>query len=165
MNTLARLEPPSTQLDAQIAALDSVARVELVEAMMLSEEQVEIQVEHFFTPGIYMRHGTIKAGVVLIGHLHKTEHMNILFSGEISVVLDGEVMRCKAPAVFKCGPGVRKIIYAHDDSVMANVHGTTTTDLDKLEDELVIKSETHQLFQQGIKSDLMVLAGRITQGA
>ena len=48
---------------------------------------------------------------------------------------------------------------------MANVHGTTTTDLDKLEDELVIKSETHQLFQQGIKSDLMVLAGRITQGA
>ena len=146
---------------AQIAAakeLPPQERVELLEAMMLQCEQVDMPLEHLFAHGVYMRKGTIPKGSCLIGHLHKTDHLNMLFSGRISVWMNGKATEIIGPCVFKAEAGVRKIIYAHEDAVLANIHGTHCTDLEEIENELIIKSETSLLFQQGINSEIMQLA-------
>lgn len=142
----------------QAKALDDQGKVELMEAMMLQCDQVDMPLQHMFAHGVYMRMGTIPKGSYLIGHMHKTDHLNVLLSGRVSILMDGETSEFTAPCVFKASAGVRKMIYAHEDSTLANIHGTDCTDLDRIEDELIIKSDTNVLFQDGIKSEMMLLA-------
>jgi len=146
---------------ATAEGLAPARKLELLEAVMLQCEQAEVPIEHVFAEGLYMRQGKILKGTFLIGHRHKTEHLNILFSGRVTVITDGVVSEATGPCVFKSPPGVRKLIYAHEDSIMANVHATTVTTPEEVEDALVIKSETHQLFHQGLQSDLMKLAEKL----
>ena len=72
--------------------------------------------------------------------------------------MNGEVKNFTGPCVFKADAGVRKMIYAHEDAMLANIHGTDCTDLKKIEDELIVKSETNVLYHNGIKSEMMALA-------
>ena len=153
-------------LDGQLAAataesLPPAQKLELLEALMLQCDQAEVPIEHVFAEGLYMRQGKILKGTFIIGHQHKTEHLNVLFTGRVMVITDGVVSEATGPCVFKSPPGVRKLIYAHEDSIMANVHATTVTTPEEVEDALVIKSETHALLQQGLKSDLMKLAEKL----
>lgn len=145
----------------EIVTLPSDKRLELLEAVMLRSEQVEIPVENIFADGVYMRKGTIPAGVMVIGHQHKTSHLNIVFSGRMSVVMDGVVTEFIGPCVFMANPSVRKVIYAHEDTVMANIHPTDTTDLDLIEDRLIVKSETYQLNSAGLRSEMMMIAEKL----
>jgi len=133
-------------------------KVELLEAAMLTQEQADIPLEHVFVEGMYMRQGKIMAGTVLVGHEHRKDHLNVLLTGKISVVTDGVVQHVVAPCVFVSHKGAKKIIYAHEDSIMANVLATDATTTEDAEAELVIKSETFELHQQGIKSDMALLA-------
>lgn len=146
------------QLLDQANALTPSQRVELLEAAMLCFDQVEIPLNHTFAHGVYMRHGELPKGTLLIGMEHRTDHLNVLLSGQITVLMDGERTVFKAPCVFGARAGVRKVIRADEDSVLANIHGTQTTDIDAIEAELVIESETGRLHRVGQKSDLMLLA-------
>lgn len=143
---------------AQAKALPAAQKVELLEAMMLQCPQVDVPLSHLFAHGVYMRMGTIPKGSFLVGHMHTTDHLNVLFSGRVSVLMNGEVTTLTGPCVFKADAGVRKLIYAHEDATLANVHGTHETDLDRIEDELIVKSDTNLSFHNGIKNDLMLLA-------
>ncbi|MGL4274890.1 MAG: hypothetical protein ACRCTO_21575, partial [Pseudomonas paracarnis] len=46
-------------------------RVEKLESVMLSQEQVDCPVRHHFAPGIYAREINIPKGTVLIGAVHR----------------------------------------------------------------------------------------------
>lgn len=150
--------PGASTALAKIASLTHDQRMELLEAMMLCCEQVEIPLEHVFAPGVYMRKGVIPKGAFLIGHTHRTEHLTAVFAGKVSVVMDGIRTEFVGPCVFNSKPNTRKLIYAHEDAVMANIHPTTETDLSRLEEMLIVKSETSVMFKKGIKTDLMRLA-------
>ncbi|CAB4122440.1 hypothetical protein UFOVP33_7 [uncultured Caudovirales phage] len=149
---------------ATAKALGQSEKTELFEAMLLRGEQLDVPLEHVFAHGVYMRQGKLPKGSYLIGHQHKTDHLNVLFTGKVSVIMNGSSVEITAPCVFKAEAGVRKIIYAHEDSVLANIHGTNETDLDKIEDELIIKSDTFVSHHQGAKSDLMLLAEQLEKG-
>lgn len=133
-------------------------RIELLEAVLLKCAQTDIPIEHVFAPGIYMRQGKIAKGTFLIGHRHKTQHINVVFCGRVTVMTDEAMFEVTGPATFVAEAGTRKVIYAHEDAVMANIHPTTETDLTKIEEQFIMKSETYQLFHQGLKSQLMLLA-------
>lgn len=154
-------DPLGGNLIAEAKALPTDKKLELLEAMMLQSDQVDVPLSHLFAHGVYMRVGTIPKNSVLIGHMHKTDHLNVLFSGVVSVLMNGEKKIFTGPCVFKAEAGVRKIIFAHEDATLANIHGTHETDVERIEDELIIKSDTSMSFQNGIKSDLMLLAESI----
>ena len=157
------VDPLAESAMAQAKTLDPGQKVELLEAMMLQCDQVDVPLQHLFAHGVYMRMGTIPKGSFLIGHMHKTDHLNVLFSGKVSILMNGEVKEFTGPCVFKAEAGVRKMIYAHEDATLANIHGTDCTDLDKIEDELIVKSETNVLYYSGIKSEMMALAESLKQ--
>ena len=99
-------------------------------------------VHHHFAPGMYLRELRIPKGAVLTGKIHRTEHLNILAAGEISVLTEHGVQRLKAPCVIKSSPGIKRAGYAHDDCVWICVHANPIdeTDLAALEERLIAPS-------------------------
>ena len=125
--------------------------VEVAEGIMLKLPQVDCPLTHYFTPGVYCREIFMPAGSMVIGHKHKTEHMNIVLSGLANVSINGIVQEIKAPFSFKSGVGDRKVLMILEDMRWMTVHPTDETDLDKLMDLLIEKSETFVLHAEQLK--------------
>lgn len=100
-------------------------------------DQLEVEPVHYFAEGIYAREITIPKGAVLTGKIHKTEHLNIVSKGDISVVTEFGSKRIQAPFTFVAQPGTKRVGYAHEDTVWTTVHASKERDLVKLEEELI----------------------------
>lgn len=97
----------------------------------------EIKLLHSFGPGVYVREMMIPKGELLIGHTHKTEHLNMLTQGEILIAMDGKSVKMIAPYTFVSSAGSQKVGLALTDTVWATIHPTVETDLDKIEANLI----------------------------
>jgi hypothetical protein len=110
------------------------------------EEQVEMPVLHDYAPGVYLRRILMPADTFVIGKTHRTEHMNIVFSGSASVMIDGDVRFLTAGDVFTSGEGIKKILYIHEEMVWGTIHPTDERDMDVLEKQLVLSDEEEKKF-------------------
>lgn len=107
---------------------------------MLQMPQTECPVVHRFGPGVYIREITIPTGNVIIGHYHKTEHLNIMLQGRMIVLNeDGSKTELKAPLTFMAKPG-RKVAIILETVVFQNVFATNETDIETLESTYLDKS-------------------------
>jgi quercetin dioxygenase-like cupin family protein len=131
--------------------------LEEIEGAMLAYPQVDCQITHRFGPNIYIREGLIPAGTLIMGHTHRTEHMNVVLKGRVAVVMDGEVQILEGPTSFTA-PAGRKVIYAIDEAIMQNVHVTSETDVAALEDQLVDKSDTWKVNEVAASTDALLSA-------
>jgi hypothetical protein len=131
--------PINMSTDMPISILD---RIERLQSEMEKLPQAHIPTEHTFAPGMYIRTIAIPAGVILVGKIHKTEHIFMLTKGELTVVTEDGEERLKAPCQVICRPGLKRAGYAHTDCVCSNVHITEETDLEKLESMLICSEKT-----------------------
>jgi hypothetical protein len=115
---------------------------EQMEKELLPLTQVDCPLTHRFAPGVYFREIFMPADTIVLGHEHKTEHFNVILTGRALVAMDGEIQEVIAPAVIKSLAGVRKALLIIEDMRWCTVHPTDETDLDKLEELLIIKSPT-----------------------
>jgi hypothetical protein len=94
--------------------------------------------KHHFEQGVYMRELFIPKGMVLTGKIHKTKHLNILSAGKITVWTEEGMKTLTAPAVIRSEPGIKRVGYAHEDSVWITVHQNPSDerDIKKVEDRL-----------------------------
>ena len=126
-------------------------KIDQLEAALLQHPAVDIEgkrtcrLREWLAPGVYCREVWRPAGTFIIGHAHKTSHLNAITTGRINVFMDGKVVQHKAGDVFMSEAGVRKMTYCPADctegATLLTIHATTQTDLSKMEDELVTKSE------------------------
>lgn len=119
---------------------DVPAMLDGIESMMLTAEQVDCPTQHHFGPGIYIRESFMPAGTYVMGHAHKCEHMNVMLKGKMAVIVNGEAKVIEGPCIFIGQPG-RKFAYIIEDTLFQNIYATTETDIEKLEDMFVEKSE------------------------
>jgi len=110
------------------------------EDIIKAAPQVELEVHHHFSSGVYAREMFIPAGTVLTGKIHKTEHLCIMSAGEMEIADENGVQRICAPATFISKPGAKRLGVAMADSVFITVHGTYETDPQTLENTLVATS-------------------------
>lgn len=112
--------------------------------------QIECQVQHDFSHGIYVRTLEIPKDSLIIGKRHRYETCNILLKGKISIYLDGEdkIVHLEAPCIFNSEPGVKKMGYAHEDTLFANVHPTNERDVDEIEKLFIISEEEYREAQK-----------------
>ncbi len=121
--------------------LAPVDQIDALERQLLAGPQVECPVAHHFGPGIYIREVTIPAGTLVIGHAHKGECLNIMLKGRLILRSpDGDQREVSAPLIMTTGPG-RKVAYALEDTVWQNVFATEETDIARLEELFVDKSD------------------------
>lgn len=119
--------------------------VQQAEAEMRQLPQVELQVKHHFSQGVYGRELFIPKGTVLTGKIHKYPQLNVLVSGELSVLTEEGVKRVKPPFIVVSPAGTKRIAYAHEDSIWLTVHGTEENDLEKIENHFIAQSEQEYL--------------------
>ena len=95
--------------------------------------------KHTFADGIYVREMSIPKGEAVIGAIHKHLHVWILLSGCIRVATQDSVEEYKAPCTLLSRPGIKRVIYAVEDSIFTNIHKnpSDTQDLDILQEEIV----------------------------
>jgi len=124
--------------------------IERVEGQLLAAQRigklpvVDIPLTHRFAPGIYLREVFMPAGSFVIGHEHKTEHFNIVLQGVASVMIGGQLHFLSAPHTFISAPGVRKVLYIHEDMIWQTVHPNPANiqDIPTLEAAHVIQSQS-----------------------
>jgi hypothetical protein len=115
--------------------------IQTLEANLADIEQVNCPVKHNFSPGIYIREIFMPEGAHVIGHKHKTEHLNIMVRGRLLLQnIDGSYNEITAPAMYTAGKG-RKIAVILEDTVWLNIFPTNETDIEKLEEMYLDKSE------------------------
>lgn len=116
--------------------------IERVEAELLQKPQIDFPLAHRFAPGVYVREILMYADTFVIGHAHRTEHFNIVLRGRALVSMDGQVEEIVGPCVFVSKPGVRKVLRILEEMVWITVHPTDETDMQRLEQLLIVKSDT-----------------------
>jgi hypothetical protein len=133
-------------IEAAIGDMDKSNATALREKVVRLEEemrklpQIELKTTHHFAPGIYAREIFIPAGTSLTGKIHRTDHINCVSQGDITVLTDEGMKRIKAPCTFVASAGTKRAGFAHEDTVWTTYHANPTDErnLEKLEAELIV---------------------------
>ena len=106
--------------------------------------------KHSFADGIYVRQMQMNKDSMVVGAIHNHEHLWFLLTGHIVVHAHEAVEEYIAPCYVKCSPGIKRVIYAVENSIFVNIHKnpTNTQDLNELEAEIVSRSyEEYEEYQ------------------
>lgn len=125
-----------------------------LQASMVGLPEVECPLQHVFAPGAYARTIFIPAGSVIVGKIHKHQHLNILSQGEVQVLTEsGGVEHLRGPLTMVSPAGTKRAVYALTDVVWTTIHLTNETDLAKIEDETIAKTyEEYEQFKLSYES-------------
>jgi hypothetical protein len=142
-----------TSLESTLRKLaDGVDIIAGTESKPIVRDSDVIPIKHHFMDGVYIREMHMKKDSAVIGAIHKHLHMCFLLTGRITVVNENETVDHIAPCFIVSTPGVKRVLYAHEDSIWFNTHKnpSNTRDLDKLEKEIVAVS--YQEYEEYIKN-------------
>ena len=111
-----------------------------------------VPIRHFFMDGVYVREMTMYKDTVVVGAIHKHLHMCFLLTGKITVVNEEETVDHIAPCFIVSTPGIKRVLYAHEDSIWYNTHKnpSNTEDVEELERDIVAIS--YKEYEQYIKN-------------
>jgi hypothetical protein len=128
---------------------DIRSRICTYEAMMFDGvtkgliEPLDWDVQHVFTRGVYSRTMFIPKGSVIVGKIHKYEHLNFISLGRVTVLTEFDgLQEISAPYTTVSKAGTKRLLYAHEDTIWTTIHATEETDLEKIEQEHIAPSYT-----------------------
>ncbi len=96
----------------------------------------DIEINHFFIPGVYVRAGFLPADSVLTGKIHNYECINIVAKGQICVATKEGFDTLNAGDIFRTPAGTKKAGYVIEDTVFITVHACDKTEIADVEDYL-----------------------------
>lgn len=129
--------PPVPVGDALASAVHC-EKINAFEAELAQLPQVNLPLNHVFTPGLYVREIFIPKGTLLTSKIHRTEHPFVISKGTISVWTEGEgIVRYQAPHTGVTKPGTRRVLYAHEDVIWSTFHPTHKTDVAEIEKDII----------------------------
>ena len=102
----------------------------------------EFPLKHSFADGVYIRQMGMNKDSFVVGAIHNHLHAWFLLTGKITVITENTEEDFIAPCYVVSTPGVKRIIYAIEESIFVNIHKnpSNTQDLDELEAEIVSKN-------------------------
>ena len=83
--------------------------------------------------------------MLLVGAIHKFDHLNILVSGRICVATEFGVDTLTGHAVFESKAGTKKVGLVIDECIFMTVHKTSLTDEASIEEEQTTSDYTDKL--------------------
>jgi hypothetical protein len=105
---------------------------------------------HHFSPIVpeygcctYAREMFLPKGTLIIGKIHKHQHLNFIMQGKVSVSTEFGKKEITAPAIFVSEVGLKRAVYAEEDTIWVTVHMTKHDKEEKLanvEEEVIAKS-------------------------
>lgn len=110
-------------------------KVDQLEESLLALPQVDCQIRHYFSHGLYAREITVPKNTVAIGAVHRVDNLVVLSSGQLLLAVEGGPDEIEAPCTLLCKAGTKNAVVAlNEDVVWTNFfpNPTNETDVDKL---------------------------------
>ena len=122
---------------------------------MIEDGEVESTLEdclltHHFSPvddkygcGTYAREMFIPKDTLIIGKIHRHQHLNFIMKGKVSVATEFGKKYFEAPCIFVSEVGLKRAVYTEEDTIWVTVHLTEHSgeeNLDKIEEEVIAPS-------------------------
>ena len=140
-------------------SIPSREQIEKLQAEMALMPQAELVTEHYFSGGMYCRRVFRQAGTLIVGKVHKKDHLFLCAMGEIIAWTEGGMKRLKAGDVVESKAGTKRVTLAVSDAIGITFHKTDETDLDAIEKELIEPDEL-ALFDSSNKIKVEALEGK-----
>ncbi|CAB5212663.1 hypothetical protein UFOVP188_40 [uncultured Caudovirales phage] len=134
-------------------------QIEKLQGEMALMPQAELVTEHYFSGGMYCRRVFRQAGTLIVGKVHKKDHLFLCAMGEIIAWTEGGMKRLKAGDVVESKAGTKRVTLAVSDAIGITFHKTDETDLDEIEKELIEPDEL-ALFDSSNKIKVEALEGK-----
>ena len=106
--------------------------------------------KHYFTPKdekygccTYAREMLIPKGTLIIGKIHRHQHLNFISKGKVTVFTEFGQKHLEAPCTFISEVGLKRAVYAQEDTLWTTVHLTEfegEENLNKIESEVIAPS-------------------------
>jgi hypothetical protein len=100
----------------------------------------DFPVKHYRIGRLYAREVFIPAGTMLVGKIHSGESISVCSMGDISVMTELGVQRIKAPFTCTAEAGIKRVGYAHSDTIWISIHETDCENIEDLEGALTTLS-------------------------
>lgn len=119
-------------------------KLQAIEDHLLTLPQLDPQTSHHICDGVYLRKIILPKGSTATGAVHLTETLDILIYGDLTVVTEQGKKRVSIPgSVFVSLPGLKKVAYAHEETMWMTAHAVTDIkekSLEEIEQELCVAS-------------------------
>lgn len=99
---------------------------------------IDFPLRHYFLNGLYCREMFIPRGSVATGKIHKHPCLTIISKGDISLLTEEGIKRIVAPFSLESGAGIKRAVFAYQDTILTTYHKTNETDIAALERLLVV---------------------------
>ena len=106
--------------------------------------------KHYFSPKdekygccTYAREMMIPKGTLIIGKIHRHQHLNFITQGKVIVYTEFGEKHLEAPCTFISEVVLKRAVYAEEDTLWTTVHMTafdSEAELSKIEDEVIAPS-------------------------
>lgn len=102
---------------------DANQKMDILQYRLGQLPQIEMPLDHVFTPGLYTRTIHMPKGAIVMSRVHKYEHPFIISQGSVTVIDEqGKRTLLKAPFVGVTKPGTRRTLLIHEDCVWTTCH-------------------------------------------
>lgn len=145
-----------TDSPVALPAVPTREQIETLQREISQHEQFQPETRHYFADGMYCREVLQPAGCLVVGKVHKKEHFFVLTKGRMTFWTEGGMLTECAPYVWVSGVGTKRALYSHEDSAYMTVHKVSSTDLEKVEAELVEDDPTSMFGVGNILKDKLL---------
>lgn len=125
----------------------SRSKIQALQAHLLQFEQPDLPAKHYFAEGMYVRSLPIPANMVIVGKIHRHQHVVALIKGTATINTDKGMETISAPHIWISEPGAKRALYTHTDCEFTTMHlnPTNTQDMEILEMEIIEPEENMEL--------------------
>lgn len=129
--------------EIDIPQVPSRETIERLQAQMVKMPQAYgLKTEHAIHGGLYYRKLFRLAGTIIVGKVHKIDHLFICVSGEIRAWSETGMRTLRAGDVIESKAGTKRVTLALTDAVGMTVHPVKATTIEDVELEIVEPDET-----------------------
>jgi quercetin dioxygenase-like cupin family protein len=104
---------------------------------MVKMPQADLKTDHYFSGGLYCRKVFRPAGTLIVGKIHKEDHIFLCASGQIMVWTEGGMKTLNAGDVIESKAGTKRVTLALTDAIGVTIHKTDEKDLEIIEKQLI----------------------------
>jgi mannose-6-phosphate isomerase-like protein (cupin superfamily) len=107
------------------------------------------EAEHFFAPGMYGRKFTMPAGMLVVGKIHKHQHLMMVLTGSAQIITDSSNELVSSGHVSVSPAGAKRVVYAFEQTTFVTVHHNVDDSQD------LAKIETDHIEDEGFLSEYL----------
>lgn len=97
----------------------------------------DLPISHHWGGGVYAKETRISAGLILVQHKHDFDHLSVLASGTVELMVDGVRSEVTGPTCLTIEAGKHHGVKALTDVVWYCIHATDCTDPQSVDEVLI----------------------------